>query len=93
MAWIQTVIYLKVFFGYKFFIGTNYREEEGIELQVISNKPTENNSRTPAAGSFVSFTEQAALPSTDADSLESGEFQQADVAKETKPTSTIGKQF
>lgn len=84
----------QTFLSYKLFITINYREEEGIELQVLSNKPAENNSRAVAAGSFVSFTENAALPSTDGDSCtESGEFQQTDVAKETKPTSTIGKQL
>ncbi|XP_064214797.1 pecanex-like protein 1 isoform X2 [Tribolium castaneum] len=64
------------------------REEEGIELQVLSNK-TETNSRPAVSGSFISYAEAGALPSTDADSLESTEFQQAEAAKDTKPSSTI----
>jgi hypothetical protein len=69
------------------------REEEGIELQVLSNKTSEPNPRPAVSGSFISYAEAGALPSTDADSLESTEFQQAEVVKDAKPSSTIGKKF
>lgn len=66
------------------------REEEGIELQVLSNKTSEP--KPGASGSFISYAEAGALPSTDADSLESTEYQQNET-KDTKPSSTIGKKI
>lgn len=67
----------------------DYREDEGIELQVLSGKRV---SGSPIlAGSVVSYSEAGAVGGTDVDSIDSGEFQrQADPLSELKPTSTIG---
>ncbi|XP_063915633.1 pecanex-like protein 1 isoform X1 [Zophobas morio] len=64
------------------------REEEGIELQVLSTKHPEINPPPGIHGSFISYTE-GCLPSTDAESLASTEFQQPENVKDTKPSSTI----
>jgi hypothetical protein len=55
----------------------------------LSNKTSEPNPRPGVSSSFISYAEAGALPSTDADSLESTEFQQAEVVKDAKPSSTI----
>lgn len=66
-----------------------FREEEGIELQVLSNKPT-TSTVEPVYGNIplsMMFGEAAALPSTDADSVDSGEYEEIGTEK---PSSTIG---
>lgn len=67
------------------------REEEGIELQELSNKPV-NSSTQPA--SYISiplstFAENAANQGADADSLESGEYEVMQEAS-VGPSSKIG---
>lgn len=45
----------------------------------------------PLASSFASYSEVGAVGGTDADSIDSGEFQrQGDPLTDLKPTSTIG---
>lgn len=65
------------------------REEEGIELQVLSGKRISGS--PPMAGSLASYSDVGAVGGTDADSIDSAEFhKQGDPLSELKPTSTIG---
>lgn len=65
-----------------------FRGEEGIELQVLSNKPSSSNSEPLFGHIPINYVEDpVTLPSTDADSLDSGEYEE--IAE--KPNSTIGK--
>lgn len=51
---------------------SNYREDEGIELQEMSSN---RRSKSPApAGSYGSFTEGGAVGGTDIDSVESIDY-------------------
>lgn len=66
-----------------------FREEEGIELQVLSNKPSTSTTEATFGNIPLSvFGEAAALPSTDADSVDSGEYEEIGAEK---PSSTIGR--
>lgn len=66
------------------------REEEGIELQVLSNKRVRETTEPLYNNVPLSmFGETAPIPSTDADSLDSGEYEEIEEPEE-KPTSTIG---
>uniref|UniRef100_A0A1Y1K2E8 Pecanex-like protein n=1 Tax=Photinus pyralis TaxID=7054 RepID=A0A1Y1K2E8_PHOPY len=53
------------------------KEDEGIELQVLSKKNVEDTSQPNRS---LANIESGVVPTTDADSLESGEFQQLEVA-------------
>lgn len=66
------------------------REEEGIELQVLSNKPAADTLQPPGCSSIASYTEVGAVVSTDIDSLESGDFQRMEVTDGKPNSSTIG---
>lgn len=58
---------------------------------MLSNKTAEPNPAPRTTGSLASYLEAGALPSTDADSVESTESQQAEPVRGPKPSSTIGK--
>ncbi|KAJ8972889.1 hypothetical protein NQ317_008510 [Molorchus minor] len=69
-----------------------FREDEGIELQILSSNPVPVPGRSTGTGlsTLTTYTEVGVLPSTDADSLESTEFQQLEFAEGGgKPPSTI----
>lgn len=66
----------------------NSREEEGIELQVFSGKQVSDS--PPNAGSVTSYGEIGAVAGTDADSIDSGEYQQQiEQATDLKTNGTI----
>lgn len=66
-----------------------FREEEGIEMQVLSNKQQPESSKVTYTSPALSFTEFGPLVNTDLDSIESEDFQRAGVVA-LKQTSTIG---
>ncbi|XP_044747747.1 pecanex-like protein 1 [Coccinella septempunctata] len=66
------------------------REEEGIELQVLSNKSVEENlNTTKPQNTLLSYVEAAGVQSTDADSMESIELLHLDAGDNEKLPGTI----
>lgn len=71
-----------------FFSGMN-REEEGIEMQVLSNKQPAETNKITYASPAASYAEIGPLVNTDIDSIESEDFQRTGIVA-LKQTSTIG---
>ncbi|GJQ81500.1 putative C-terminus pecanex protein [Trypoxylus dichotomus] len=64
------------------------REEEGIEMQILSNKQPADSSKVTYASPTASYTEIGPLVNTDLDSIESEDFHRSGVVA-LKQTSTI----
>lgn len=86
---VNTHITLLFSFNVLYFLSV-FREEEGIELQVLSNKPVvDSNQQQNGSTLWMSSYAEFSFANTDVDSVESDDFHRIEPIDQ-KQTSTIG---